>query len=101
MEFRAFPITDRGLPDSVEEFLTLVAWLHGELQGGRGIGVHCRAGIGRSSLLAACLLVKSGFSASAAFGAISRARGIEVPDTPAQAAWLGAMQSRLACQAEP
>ena len=55
---------------------------------GHSIGVHCRMGIGRSSLLLAALLVRSGTSPEDAFQLISAARGLPVPDTDEQRQWL-------------
>jgi len=95
MAFISFPITDRGVPDSADDFLDLANRLENELRRGRGVGIHCRMGIGRSSLLAACLLVKSGDSPATAFEAISRARGLDVPDTQEQIAWLDSFQEKL------
>jgi protein-tyrosine phosphatase len=50
--------------------------------------VHCRQGIGRSSLVAACVLVISGESPQSAFEHIERARGRSVPDTAEQKEWV-------------
>ncbi|NQT16542.1 MAG: dual specificity protein phosphatase family protein [Planctomycetes bacterium] len=95
MSFISFPITDRGVPDSVDDLLALANRLDNELRSGRGVAIHCRMGIGRSSLLAACLLVKSGHSPAEAFDTISRARGLEVPDTRDQIDWLVSLQNEL------
>ena len=45
------------------------------------IAIHCRAGIGRSTVVAAALLCRLGLSAPEALALISSARGFEVPDT--------------------
>lgn len=45
---------------SVADFLLLVDRLYAYLSSDQGVAVHCRMGIGRSSVVAACLLVKSG-----------------------------------------
>lgn len=82
--FVSYPIVDRSVPSSIDDFLSLTDQLYAQLSNNRGIGVHCRMGIGRSSLVAACLLVKSGFSTAQAFASISRDRGIDVPDTNEQ-----------------
>ena len=94
MAFISFPITDRGVPDSVDDFIALVNRLASELRDGRGVGVHCRMGIGRSSLLAASLLVKSGASPRVAFDMVSLARGLDVPDTQGQTDWLESLWTR-------
>lgn len=95
LRFLSFPIPDRGIPESKEALLKLVGDLSRDLAGGTGLGIHCRAGLGRSALVAACLLVKAGQTPAAAFAAISRARGLPVPDTDEQAEWVHAAASRL------
>ncbi|SFH68487.1 protein-tyrosine phosphatase family protein [Albimonas pacifica] len=81
--FRSFPIRDFGLPGPAL-FAALVDELAAEIAAGRGVAVHCRAGIGRSGMAAACVAARFLGSAEAAVAAVSRARGLEIPDTPAQ-----------------
>ncbi|MEZ4617865.1 MAG: dual specificity protein phosphatase family protein [Caldilineaceae bacterium] len=88
IDFLTFPIPDRGIPSSRPEMQTVVATLLMWLQQGKTIGIHCRHGIGRSALLAASLLVNAGIDADRAFHQIERARGVAVPDTPAQKEWV-------------
>jgi protein-tyrosine phosphatase len=88
IEFVSFPIEDRSVPDSILEFGELLDSTQKYLNDGRAVVVHCRAGIGRSSLIAACLLLRNGFSVESAFEALSEARGCPVPDTPEQRAWV-------------
>jgi len=95
LRFLSFPIPDRGVPESKEAFLKLIGDLSRDLAGGTGVGIHCRAGLGRSALVAACLLVKAGQAPAAAFAAISRARGLPVPDTDEQAEWVQSLAARL------
>lgn len=95
MIFVSFPIVDRGVPSSGEAFLGLVERLHGYLANDQGVAIHCRMGIGRSSLVAASLLVKSGLATSDAFTAISHARGMTVPDTSSQIDWVESMAAHL------
>jgi protein-tyrosine phosphatase len=77
------------------ECLAGVEQLYSYLRDGRGVGIHCRMGIGRSSMLTASLMVKSGLSPKDAFVAISRDRGIDVPDTNDQIEWVESMRDRL------
>jgi protein-tyrosine phosphatase len=88
INFRSFPIDDRTVPGDVAKIAALVSQLRDELQTGIGVAVHCRAGIGRSSLLAACILGSLGHAADDAFKLISRSRGISVPDTDEQRLWV-------------
>ncbi len=55
---------------------------------GKGVVVHCRMGIGRSSLMAGTVLVLSGATSDEAWARLSRARGTVVPDTFVQKTWL-------------
>ncbi|MHC4320425.1 MAG: dual specificity protein phosphatase family protein [Planctomycetota bacterium] len=95
LEFHRFPITDHGLPDSEDAFVELIERLHAQLQRNRAVVVHCFAGIGRSTLVAAALLVRAGLALPEALELISDARGITVPDTSAQHRWLEALEARL------
>jgi protein-tyrosine phosphatase len=88
IRFRSFPIPDRDIPASTEAFLKFLDTLHHDLLQGRSIVAHCRAGIGRSSLLLAALLRREGLSTDDAFRRITQARRMLVPDTPAQLHWV-------------
>lgn len=91
LAFYVFPIPDRGVPRSPGELAELVARLERELASGKNLAVHCRQGIGRSSLVAAALLVAAGEEPFEAFRQIENVRGTPVPDTREQRAWLGQM----------
>ncbi len=87
IRFWSFPVPDRSVPSDLAAFRTLVTALASRLEQGRSVAVHCRAGIGRSGILTAAILVNLGEEASRVFEVISEARGLEVPDTPEQVAW--------------
>jgi len=93
--FHAFPIVDRGVPASPDETLKLVRELDQYLAGGKSVGIHCRQGIGRSSVIAACLLISAGETPSQAFKRLSWTRGCEVPETVEQRAWVEAFAPKL------
>jgi hypothetical protein len=95
IEFRVFPIPDHGVPASHRQLQELADALATERLHGKNIGAHCRACIGRSSLLIAAVLCVEGLSPERAFGLISKGRGEQVPDTPDQAEWLSAFASSL------
>jgi protein-tyrosine phosphatase len=90
--FLSCPTPDRGVPEA-QNFRGLLLELQTALAAGQNVVVHCRMGIGRSSLVAVGLLVSEGQTVSEAFKAVSTARGISVPDTDAQRTWLQAVMS--------
>lgn len=67
IEFLSFPIEDRSVPPSSSSFSELLNSVKSSLGEGKAVGIHCRAGIGRSSLIAAALLIQNGHSPEAAF----------------------------------
>jgi protein-tyrosine phosphatase len=90
--FLSCPTPDRGVPNA-EQFRDLVRGLEAALDAGQNVVVHCRMGIGRSSLVAAGLLVAEGRTVSEAFEEVATARGMPVPDTDEQRTWLQAVVS--------
>ena len=88
MEFLRVPISDRGVPDSSCPVTALVGSLVEKLKAGHGVSIHCRMGIGRSGLIAACVLVSLGHDIDEAWESIAEARGFPVPDTKAQRDWV-------------
>jgi protein-tyrosine phosphatase len=88
LAFISFPIVDYGVPASRKATLQLVSRLQHLLSQGKTVGIHCRQGIGRSALVAACVLVFSGDSAEASFQRVGNARGLPVPDTSEQREWV-------------
>jgi protein-tyrosine phosphatase len=88
MELISFPIWDRNVPSSNEELLELVHYLHRRLHEGKKIVIHCRAGVGRSAVVGACLLAYAGLDSETALQNISSARGCQVPDTLDQREWV-------------
>lgn len=88
IEFLHFPMADRGVPASEARLRELVGGLHERLQQGQAIAVHCRAGIGRTGLVAGCLLHLLGVPNRDIFHLLSRSRGVAMPDTNAQVEWV-------------
>ena len=95
IRFLSLPITDRGVPDNVTVTADFIADLHQSAYGGDSIVIHCRAGIGRSGLIAAGVLLNEGLSPEAAFSLISKVRRVTVPDTEEQIKWLQHHRQRL------
>ena len=96
MEFISLPIPDMGVPPSVEDFSQVAQMLFTQVNAGINTLVHCRAGIGRSGLMCAGVLLHvpgergKAFSVDEAFDYVSRQRGIRVPETGEQHEWLAA-----------
>jgi protein-tyrosine phosphatase len=88
MVFRSFPIEDRGVPNSANDADALLQELTESLRAGKTVLIHCRQGIGRSGLIAVALLTLIGQHIENAVAAVSRARGLTVPETEGQLAWL-------------
>lgn len=86
LEFVSIPIPDRGVPDPAT-VLPDIQRLAGRLRDGAHIVTQCRFGIGRASLLAAGILVLNGLAPDHAWRRLEQARGLVVPDTPAQRGW--------------
>jgi protein-tyrosine phosphatase len=88
IEFLSFPIGDRGLPGDFHQTDAFVQSLADRLRQGKSVSVHCRVGIGRSSLIAGCVLLHLGLPFADIFPALKRARGVDVPDTAEQLNWV-------------
>jgi protein tyrosine/serine phosphatase len=87
LRFHRHSIPDRDLPLQPEFDGFIKSLLPTLIQGGF-ILIHCRAGIGRSSVVAAALLSRLGVGAHEALSSISKARGFEIPDTDEQKAFI-------------
>jgi protein-tyrosine phosphatase len=88
LRFFSFPIADRNVPDSPDKFHAMLANLAELMAAGQRVGVHCRACIGRSSVVAASLLIRAGLPAEKAWQKVEAARQFPVPDTREQREWV-------------
>lgn len=88
IEFVSFPICDRGVPESFSKTQGLIEDLYNGLLQGINTVIHCRAGIGRTGMISAMLLVRHGYTSKQAIQTISEARGITIPDTLEQVTWV-------------
>ena len=96
MTFRSLPLQDRGVPESDASLRQQIELLEPELRAGRNVLLHCRQGIGRTGLVAACLLLAAGWDAENALKTLCDARGIPVPETSAQREWIDQFASSFA-----
>lgn len=90
MEFISYPIADRSVPNDRASLRQLVTHLAKYIEDGKSVAIHCRAGIGRSVVIAACVMGLTGIELTTALKALSQARGVSVPDTDEQRRWIEA-----------
>ncbi len=88
LEFVQFPIPDHHVPDDMAAFSHMVKHCHQALKAGTNLGIHCFAGIGRTGLLAAAILLREGLGVDMALIKLARARGLKMPETLSQIQWL-------------
>jgi protein-tyrosine phosphatase len=81
------------VPASTQDGVRLLKNIAKALGEGRNVAVHCRQGVGRSGLIAAGVLVASGFEPEKAMEAVSAARGQRIPETPPQVQWIQQLPS--------
>lgn len=93
LEFISFQVPDREVPDDRQRFREVAAHLATRIENGRSVAVHCRQGIGRSSLLAAAALATLGIDIPSALSMLQKSRGCPVPDTEQQRSWLESLYS--------
>ncbi len=82
------PVPDRGIPEDRAAFIATADLVLQHVRAGRRAAAHCFAGIGRSPLMIATVLVRHGLDVDTAWSRVSAARGLMVPDTDAQWQWL-------------
>jgi len=83
LAFSSVPVPDRQVPE-LETVRRIVSSIVSDLSLGKGVAVHCRAGIGRSGLVVCCVLVALGMKGNDVIEAVSQSRGVAVPDTSEQ-----------------
>ncbi|MDY7102483.1 MAG: hypothetical protein S0880_14980 [Actinomycetota bacterium] len=90
-----WPVPDLSAPP-LDDITPLFDELLGHLDGGRGLIVHCGAGIGRAGTVATCLLLHLGSGLDDALGAVARHRPMAGPESGAQTELVDALAARLA-----
>lgn len=88
IQYINFPIPDRGTPNQDSQSRNFIIQLKETIATGYNTVIHCRMGIGRSSIIAGCLLLRPGYKTGDIIAHISKVRGLRVPDTDEQIAWL-------------
>ena len=95
VRFVSFPIEDRSIPTDTGAVHALIHKIRNALDAGQGVAIHCRAGLGRSAMIAAATLVTANIQVDHAFRLIAAARRCQVPDTQQQRDWVNQYQNRL------
>jgi len=95
VNFINFPIQDVTTPKNENEFIKLANNLAGLIKQDKRVVIHCRMGIGRSSILAAAIMINLGCKGENVFEIISQYRKLEVPDTKEQKDWILSIESEL------
>lgn len=95
MQFVQFSIPDLSVPTSVQKFCQFIKQQHNDVETGDHILVHCRAGIGRTGMVTASVLMRCGYEPLAAFARVSEKRGVTVPDLQAQIDWVVENQQQI------
>lgn len=83
-----FPVKDRDVPGHEGDTDKLIALLTKKINDGLSVVVHCRMGIGRSSIIAGAILVKYNLKVNDIISSVIKVRGVNVPDTEKQLQWL-------------
>lgn len=83
-----FPIVDRDIPRKDHKTDEFIEHLATKISEGLSIVIHCRMGIGRSSIISASILLLKGLKTDTILRHITQVRGLKVPDTTQQIAWL-------------
>lgn len=67
-----FEIVDGSVPDDGDRhaFAELIEDLYAELAAGRNVTVHCEGGLGRTGMVAACVLVRAGLDPDVAIDVV-------------------------------
>lgn len=96
IEVSRFPIRDVSVPpaDAMPKFAELIDGVVAAMREDRTVVVHCRGGLGRSGVVAACALTALGVEPSQAITHVRGARPGAV-ETRAQEAWVSSFQAAL------
>ena len=103
------PIPDHGLPEERGQMAEILECLRAALDSQRAVYLHCRAGIGRTGMVAGCLLIERGLTGAAALTELNRlwqycarsAQWPSVPETAAQVEYVRGWTPQVAAQADP
>jgi ADP-ribosylglycohydrolase len=103
------PLGDHAVPSDRRHMVEILSSLRQALRTDGTVYLHCRAGIGRTGMVAGCFLAEQGFSGEEALRELNRlwqqsARAKdwpEVPETKAQADYVRQWTARAASEGDP
>ena len=82
------PIKDRDTPQDKNLLEKFIATTILNIKDGKSVVIHCRMGIGRASIIASSILLHLNIPLNEIIDNITRTRGLKIPDTEEQLAWL-------------
>lgn len=95
INFINYPIRDRDLPTDDRTYIELISKIDQKLKENEKVVIHCRMGIGRTSVVAAGVLIRNGINVDTVFGLLTEKRTLPVPDTDEQKQWVMKLKSVL------
>jgi ADP-ribosylglycohydrolase len=109
VRYLRFPLPDHGVPEQRQHMAEILRSLKEALRAERPVYLHCRAGIGRTGMVAACLLIEQGLKADAALAELNRlwqksgraAQWPSVPETDQQVAFVSAWVAAAEVEGDP
>ena len=84
-----------GIPSSKIKYLDLVLNLSKKVKAKEKIVIHCRQGIGRTSIIASGILMNLGYSLKESLDLIKNARGMKVPESNSQLEFLKSAEESI------
>jgi ADP-ribosylglycohydrolase len=108
VEYLRKPIADHGIPADPQHMAEILDCLHQASSARRVVYLHCRAGIGRTGMVAGCLLVERGRSGDAALAELNRvwqesgraAQWPVIPETTEQTDYVRSWSPRVSAPAQ-
>ncbi|MEZ5498360.1 MAG: ADP-ribosylglycohydrolase family protein [Steroidobacteraceae bacterium] len=93
VEYQRKPVGDHGIPGQAAEMAEILETIEDALGRNRRVYLHCRAGIGRTGMVAGCHLVESGMSGANALDELNRLWR----QSPRSASWDYVPETREQC----
>ena len=95
MRIARLPIRDGGVPSSIGPLVELITNIRAEAARGGRVVIHCRAGLGRTGVVAGGVLIAEGKSARVAIDILHQVRSPSSPETIEQERFLEGLERHL------